>query len=53
MSIQLARRAIRLYSYDLAPKSVNRHNQRSWLRMVALLGDKWLLAKPVQKEVLQ
>jgi len=53
MNIQLARRAIRLYSCDLAPKSVNRHNQRSWLRMVSLLGDKWLIAKPVQKEILQ
>ena len=53
MSTQLARRAIRLYSYDLAPKSVNRHNQRSWLRMVQLLGDKWLIAKPASKEVLQ
>lgn len=53
MNMQLARRAIRLYSCDLAPKSVNRHNQKSWLRMVALLGDKWLIAKPVQKEQLQ
>lgn len=53
MNIQLAKRAIRLYSCDLAPKSVNRHNQRPWLRMVSLLGDKWLIAKPVQREVLQ
>lgn len=51
MNIQLARKAISLYSYDLAPKRINRHNQRSWLRMVALLGDKWLLAKPMKREV--
>jgi hypothetical protein len=50
MNIKLARRAISLYSYDLAPKHVRRHNQRSWLRMVALLGDKWLLAKTLRRE---
>jgi hypothetical protein len=50
MNIKLARRAISLYNYDLAPKHINRHNQRSWLRMVALLGDKWLLAKPLRRE---
>jgi len=53
MNTQLARRAIRLYSCDLVPQSTNRHNQRAWLRSVAMLGDKWLLAKPVQKENLQ
>ena len=49
-SLQMAKRAIRLYSCDLAPKTVNRHNQRSWLRSVQMLGDRWLLAKPIAKE---
>jgi len=48
-NLALAKRAIRLYSYDLAPKAANRANQRAWLRSVALLGDKWLLCKPVEK----
>jgi hypothetical protein len=52
MNIQLAKQAIRHYSWDLAPKHVNRHNQRAWLRMIALLGDKWLLAKPMKREEL-
>ena len=47
----LARKAIKLYSYDLVPKSINRHNQREWIRAVLQLGDKWLLAKPIQKQV--
>ena len=25
------------------------HNQRAWVRAVLDLGEKWLLAKPVQK----
>ena len=43
---QLAKRAIRLYSYDLAPKATNRHNQREWMRSVRQLGNRWLLAVP-------
>lgn len=52
-TLQLARRAIRLYSCDMATKSINRHNQRQWLRSVALLGDKWLLATPINREAAQ
>ena len=52
MNIQLARRAVRLYSYKLAPLHINKANRRAWLRSVAMLGDKWLLAKPMQKEAL-
>lgn len=45
--MQLARQAIRLYSNPRAPKHINRHNQRAWIRSVQFLGDKWLLAKKV------
>lgn len=48
-SLSLARRAVRLYRCDLVPKATNRHNQKSWLRSVEMLGEKWLLAKPQQK----
>lgn len=50
MTMTLARRAVRLYNCDLVPKAINRANQRAWLRSVALLGDRWLLAKPVAKQ---
>ncbi len=53
MNMQMMRRAVRLYSYDLAPLHINKANRRAWLRSVAMLGDKWLIAKPVQKEQLQ
>ena len=49
--MKLARQAIRLYSNPYAPKRINRHNQRAWLRSVQFLGDKWLLAKKVQRVV--
>lgn len=52
MNIQLARRAIKLYSCDLVPHSTNKHNRRAWLRSVALLGPRWLLAVPMKKETM-
>lgn len=30
-------------------RHIDRHNQRAWVRSVRWLGDKWLLAKPVEK----
>ena len=45
-NLALAKRAIRLYSNAFVPKALNRFNQRFWLRSVALLGDRWLLARP-------
>lgn len=51
MNIPLARKAIRLFSCDLVPQSVNKYNRRSWLRSVEMLGDRWLLAKPMRRGV--
>lgn len=48
--IQLARRAVRLFSYDLAPLHVNKHNRRAWLKSVDFLGNRWLLAVPYKRE---
>lgn len=52
-TLALAKRAVRLYRCDLVPKAINRANQRAWLRSVEMLGEKWLLAKPIQKEATQ
>jgi hypothetical protein len=32
---------------NLFPRS--RHNQRAWIKSVRLLGEKWLLATPVNR----
>lgn len=52
MSIQLAHRAIRLYSNKLVPLHTNKHNRRAWLRSIDFLEDRWLLAVPMTKEQL-
>jgi hypothetical protein len=49
MQVARIRQAIRLWKTPGVPKHTQRHNQRQWLRMVELLGDKWLLHAPVNK----
>ena len=44
---QLRKKARKIYNNDLVPEHTNRHNQRKWVRSVLLLGDRWLIAKPI------
>lgn len=46
---QLLRMAVRLYNNPHVPKEINRHNQRQWLKSIEFLGDRWLLAKQVER----
>lgn len=43
---RLLKHAKRLYSVPEVPEHINRHNRRQWVRSVAMLGDRWLLAVP-------
>lgn len=45
MQRNLLRRAVRLW--DTGDWKQDRYNRRAWLRAVAYLGDKWLLARPI------
>jgi len=46
---ELRRKARQLYNNALVPPTTNQHNQRKWVRSVLQLGDKWLLAKQVER----
>jgi hypothetical protein len=48
--IALMRRAVRLYCSEYVSREVNRANRIAWLRAVERLGDKWLLAQPVERQ---
>jgi hypothetical protein len=50
MNTHLLKRARRLFCAPGVPAHVQRHNVRSWARSVAYLGDKWLLARPVNRK---
>ena len=42
--------ARRLFQIDGVPSHTQRHNIRGWVRSVRHLGDKWLLAKQVERK---
>ena len=48
-TIAQLRRAIRLYGSEYVSRAENKALRIKWLRSVALLGDKWLLAKPAKR----
>ena len=50
MNVKLLRMARRLWGVGDVPAEINRRNQLMWARSVHHLGDKWLLAKYVQKK---
>ena len=47
----LVRRARKLCDNPIVDPSVNRYNRRAWLRSVLRLGDRWLLARQVQRNM--
>lgn len=50
MKTKLLRRARKLWNSPFVPESTNRYNQLHWARAVARLGDKWLLARHVERQ---
>lgn len=50
MNTQRLRQVRQLFANQDAPRSVVRHNMRAWVQSVRHLGDRWLLATPVEKK---
>ena len=49
MKTTALRHVRKIFNVDYVPTSVNRHNQRAWVKSVRYLGDKWLLAVPIKR----
>lgn len=49
MKTTALRRVRKMFSNPFIPTDHNRSYQRQWVRQVRLLGDRWLLAKPVPR----
>jgi hypothetical protein len=47
MRRDLLARACRLWRSG--DKNLDRYNRRAWLRSVRILGDKWILARPINE----
>ena len=49
MKTKALRRVRQLFNNPHVPAEHNRSYQRQWVRQVRILGDKWLLAKHVER----
>jgi hypothetical protein len=50
MNTKMLVKARQLFSVDYVPAEVNRANQLKWIRSIRFLGDKWLLAKNIERK---
>lgn len=50
METKALRHVRRLFNNPHIPVEHNRSYRRQWVRQIRLLGDKWLLAKPVERK---
>lgn len=49
MNTNMLKHVRTLWNVEYVPREVNRANQRKWVRSVRILGDRWLLAQPVNR----
>lgn len=50
MNTKMLKHVRTLFNTEGVDKRINRHNQRQWVKSIRHLGDKWLLAKHVQRK---
>ena len=48
MNTHYLKRARLHFCSDMVPMAVNRANRRAWVRSLRFLGNRWLLAKPLE-----
>jgi hypothetical protein len=50
MNTKMLKHVRTLFNTEGVDRRINRHNQRQWVKSIRHLGDKWLLATPVQRK---
>ncbi len=50
MNTRMLAHVRQLWNCPYVPESINRANQRKWIRSVRMLGNKWLLAKHIERQ---
>jgi hypothetical protein len=50
MNTKMLKHVRTLFNTKDVDNRINRHNQRQWVKSIRHLGDKWLLATPVQRK---
>ena len=49
MNISLLARVRRHFVHGMAPRHVQRHNIKAWVKSVRHLGARWVLLQPIKK----
>ena len=49
MNTVMLKRARLHFCSDMVPMAVNRANRRAWVRSLRFLGQRWLLAVPLER----
>ena len=50
MNIRMLKHVRQLWNVPFVPQEINRANQRKWVQSVRRLGDKWLLARHIERK---
>jgi hypothetical protein len=50
MNTKMLKQARELWNVEDVSRETNRINQRKWIKAVRMLGDKWLLSKPIERK---
>jgi hypothetical protein len=50
MNITMLRHVRQMWNVSHVSQEINRANQRKWVKSVRRLGDKWLLAKHIERK---
>jgi len=50
MNVKMLRHVRQMWNVSHVSQEINRANQRKWVRSVRRLGDRWLLAKHVERK---
>lgn len=50
MNTQMLRRVRVMFNNPMIAHSCNREYQRQWVQKIRYLGDKWVFAKPMNKQ---
>ena len=50
MNTKILKQAREMWNVADVSRETNRANQRKWVRSLRMLGDKWLIAKPMERK---
>lgn len=53
MNVRMLTHVRALWNSPDVPQSINRANQRKWIRSIRILGDRWLLANYLDLQTLK